>query len=243
VLVEPARTRLRLLRGFSLTCAGAAVDLPASAQRVLAFVALHDGSVRRYIAGSLWLDSSEERAQASLRSALWRLRSCGLELVDVSGQGLRLASDLAFDVRELEAKARLAQSGSAGALDLTSAAFDGHLLPDWYEDWLVLERERCRQLSLHALDALCDRLTDAGRFSDALDAGLASIAGEPLRESAHRAVVRLHLAEGNVCEARRQYRLCADLLRDQLDVAPSGQMEALVRQPARRVEPPVRLVG
>jgi DNA-binding SARP family transcriptional activator len=234
---------LTLLKGFSLTCAGSRVVLPASAERVLAFVALHDGALRRFVAGSLWLDSSEERAQASLRSALWRLRGCGLALVDTSGQRLRLDSDVAFDVRELEGFARLALGGSDGALALSLSAFDGHLLPDWYDDWIVLERERCRQLCLRSLDALCDRLTEAGRYTEALDAGLASIAGEPLRESAHRAVVRLHLAEGNVCEARRQYRLCADLLRDALGVAPSPHMEALLVTPATRLKPPVRLVG
>jgi DNA-binding SARP family transcriptional activator len=219
------------------------VDLPASAQRVLAFIALHDGSLRRFVAGSLWLDSSQERAQASLRSALWRLRGCGLALVDSSGPRLRLASDVAVDVHELEALARMAVRGSAGALALSSSAFDGHLLPDWYDDWLVLERERCRQLCLRALDTLCSRFTDAGRYAEALDAGLASIAGEPLRESAHRAVVRLHLAEGNVCEARRQYRLCTDLLREGLGIAPSRHMEALIAAPASRLDPPVRLVA
>jgi len=234
---------LTLLNGFSLTCAGSHVNLPESAQRVLAFVALHDGSLRRYVAGSLWLSSSEERAQASLRSALWRLRGCGLSLVDTSGQRLHLSVEVVFDVRELERCARMALGGCASALSLDASALDGQLLPDWYDDWLVPERERCRQLCLRGLDALCDRMTEAGRYTEALDAGLASVAGEPLRESAHRAVVRLHLAEGNVCEARRQYRQCADLLRDQLGIAPSQQMEALVAPPPARLEPPVRLVG
>ena len=43
----------------------------------------------------------------------------------------------------------------------------GELLPDWYDDWVLLERERFRQLRLHALDALCDDLTRAGRHWDA----------------------------------------------------------------------------
>lgn len=241
--MEVVRPRLTLLKGFSLTVAGRRVELPESAQRVLAFVALHDGSLRRYVAGSLWLDSCEERAQASLRSALWRLRGCGLSLVDTSGQRLHLSADVVFDVRELERCARMALGGGASALTLNASALDGHLLPDWYDDWLVPERERCRQLCLRGLDALCDRMTEAGRYTEALDAGLASVAGEPLRESAHRAVVRLHLAEGNVGEARRQYRLCAELLREHLGIVPSEQMEALVAPPPTRFEPPVRLVG
>ena len=70
--------RLNLLRGFELWCDGERVTLPMSAQRVLAFLALHDRPVLRlYVAGSLWLDASEERSYANLRSALWRLRRPG----------------------------------------------------------------------------------------------------------------------------------------------------------------------
>ena len=115
------------------------------------------------------------------------------------------------------------------ALELDASAFGADLLPDWYEDWVLIERERYRQLRLRALDALCERLTAADRLSDALDAGLAAVAGEPLRESAHRAVVRVHLAEGNVGEAIRQFRLCRRLLREQLGIEPSERMQALVR--------------
>ena len=70
-----------------------------------------------------------------------------------------------------------------------------------------------------------NRLTGAGRFAEAFELGLAALAGEPLRESAHRALVRVHLAEGNVGEAVRQYELCRSLLREKLGVEPSEQMD------------------
>ena len=58
-----------------------------------------------------------------------------------------------------------------GSLDL--AALKGEILPDWYDDWLLLERERIRQLRLHALEAIrCTRLTAAGRFGEAIEAAL-----------------------------------------------------------------------
>jgi DNA-binding SARP family transcriptional activator len=106
----------------------------------------------------------------------------------------------------------------------------GEILPDWYDDWLVIERERFRQLRVHALERLCDRLTAAGRFAEAVDAGLAAVESEPLRESAHRALIRTHLAEGNACEALRQYRAFRELLRRELGLRPSELMEALVRR-------------
>jgi len=225
-----ARLSLKLLSAFELECDGAALRVPASAQRVLAFVALHDHPLRRsYVAGSLWLDSPEDRAYANLRSALWRLRRFGRRLVETHGSELSLGREVDVDLRELERLARCAVTGAAtDALALDASRFASDLLPDWYDDWVLIEREHYRQLRLHALDALCERLTGAGRLKEALDVGLAAVAGEPLRESAQRALVRVHLAEGNVGEAIRQYRLYRGLLREQLGIEPSRLMEDLV---------------
>jgi len=219
--------RLTLLGTFELECAGARVRLPMSAQRLVAFVALQEHPVlRAYAAGSLWPDTAEERAHANLRSALWRLHRCGHRLIDSSGDRLRIDASVRVDFRETEALARRALVGDAVELELSALA--GDLLPDWYEEWVLLERERFRALRLRALDALCERLILAGRLDDALDAGHAAVAGEPLRESAHRALVRVHLAEGNTGEAIRQYRLFRRLLLEHLGLEPSGRMEELM---------------
>jgi DNA-binding SARP family transcriptional activator len=93
---------------------------------------------------------------------------------------------------------------------------------------VLVERERFHQLRLHALEALCDRLITAGRYGEAIDAGLAVVAAEPLRESAHRALIKAHLAEGNHGEAYRQYQLCREILRDELGVEPSNALRALL---------------
>jgi DNA-binding SARP family transcriptional activator len=107
--------------------------------------------------------------------------------------------------------------------------FGGDLLPDWYDDWVLIERERFRQLRLHALEALCEALGGAGAYGMAIEAGLACVAAEPLRESAHRALMKVHLAEGNPAEAVRQYRLYRKLAAEELGLAPSGQMQHIVQ--------------
>jgi DNA-binding SARP family transcriptional activator len=230
-LQQASRPTLKLLDGFDLVCAGRSVPLPLSAQRLLAFVALHDRPLERlYVAGSLWLDSPEERAYGNLRSALWRLHRSGHRLVQCFGQRLALDANVIVDLRESEALAhRLLDGKTDDAFDVEVSALSGDLLPDWYDDWIVLERERFRQLRLRALDTLCERLTQAGRLDAALEVGFAAVAGEPLRESSHRAVVRVHLADGNVAEAVRQYRLCQRLLYEQLGIEPSDQMAELLR--------------
>jgi len=229
-VASSSRTRsqhLRLLGRFELVADGAPIPVPLSAQRVAAFVALHARPLERaYVAGTLWLDSPEERAHANLRSALWRLGRHGCRLMDTRGKLLAIRTEVLVDVRELEASIRQALGGSGRDIDPELLADD--LLPNWYDDWVMLERERFRQLRLHALEVLCERLTREGQLGDALQAGLAAVAGEPLRESAHRALIRVHLAEGNAAEALRQYQLFRRMLRDHLGVEPSPQIRALV---------------
>ena len=230
-LRRTGRPRLTLLGGFELLWNDEHVPLSTSAQRLLAFVALRDRPLQRsYVAGSLWLDSPEERAAANLRSALWRLNGCGLELVHAEGTQLSLDAGVIVDLREAEQLAHHALDRSNGSdLDFDASLLGGDLLPDWYDEWVVFERERFHQLRLRALDALCGRLADAGRLDGALEIGLAAVADDPLRESSHRAVVRVHLADGNIAEAVRQYRLCRRLLNEHLGVEPSERMQELMR--------------
>jgi DNA-binding SARP family transcriptional activator len=222
--------RVALLRGFQLTQGGLPVTLPFGAQRLVAFLAIHDRPVLRlFVAGNLWLDKPEELACASLRSALWQLRRNGLDVVRVSRNHLQLSDRLGVDVWETVAEAQQV-IGGGGHVARLHCLLTGDLLPDWYEDWVVVERERIRQLRLHALEALGQRLIDQDRPAQAIEAGLAAVAADPLRESAHRVVISAHLAEGNRSEALRQYQTYARLLDGNLGLRPSGQIRKLIGQ-------------
>lgn len=224
----PLGIQLCLLDGFGLVNGAGRARLPLGTQRVVAFVALHDRPLLRgYVAGSLWLDSTDERAGANLRSALWRIHRIEPRLIDASEGTLRLGSDVSVDLRQMEATAQALLREDPDA-DLESAQLASDLLPGWYDDWVLFERERFRQLRLRALETLCERLTLAGRLAEALEIGLLCVAGEPLRESAHRAVMRVYLADGNQAEAIRQYHLCERLFGEQLGIRPSAQTQELL---------------
>jgi DNA-binding SARP family transcriptional activator len=225
------KSHLRLLDCFSLTCDGRQVSVPPSAQRLLAFLALRPHPVRRsHVAGCLWLDSPEERAYASLRSALWRLQAAGADVVEVRDAELRLAPSLRVDYRDAACLSRGLLDG--GGTDLQAVAdwavLAGELLPDWDDEWVTVEREHHRQLSLQAMEALSERMLSAGTLPQALEVALAVFAREPLRETAHRLMIRVHLADGNSFEAIRQYQLYERLALARIGIRPSAQMRELV---------------
>lgn len=235
VLGEPGRAvRLWLLRGFQLQCSENFVDLPLGSQRVLAFLALQTRPLSRsYVASILWMDYDEERAGASLRSALWRINRSGHRLVAANSQVLRLMPHVVVDLRE---NARTAHEVLRSEMPSTDSCVHeltlaGDLLPGWYDEWVVTERERFRQVRLHALERLCGQFAAAGRFGRAIESGLAAVASEPLRESAHRVLICAYLDEGNQGEAIRQYETCRQILRRELDIDPSPVTQALL--PAR----------
>jgi DNA-binding SARP family transcriptional activator len=223
--------RLGLISGFELRVDGTTVDLPLNAQRLVAFLSLcRRASPRLYVAGTLWLDSDEEHANASLRSTIWRVGQTAPGLIGASKTHLQIASDVWIDFKESDRMAEALIDGSfqGQAAEVDRRALDGDLLPGWYDDWVLIERERLRQRRLHALEAFCTQLTSARKFAQAIEAGLAAVRGEPLRESAHRALIAAHLAEGNCAEALRQFKTYQQLLQNELGLAPSAQMLELV---------------
>lgn len=231
----PARVApvVRMLGRFDITVDGEPVDVTVSGQRLVGFLALHDRPVTRlHAAGCLWLDHSEQRAQANLRSTLWRLRRACPELVSVVGGRIALGetvrTDLCDVVRVARALVEHAVEGAEPPLSIV-AELSAELLPEWYDDFVEVERERIRQLRLHALEAFARHLARTGRPAQGLEAALAAVAVDPLRESAHRVAIEIHLGEGNLADALRQFRHLTRLLNDNLGIEPSERTEQLLR--------------
>lgn len=227
---QPARTvRLEMLDGFRLEVDGARVDPLASAQRLLAFLALGGPVARVVAAGTLWGDVPDEHALGSLRTTIWRCNRTVQGLVAVERSQLALADFVRVDVTELVDGAALVLDGHDGDEHVSfSTVRRGELLPGWYEDWVIFERERLRHLRLHGLEAAARHFAARGRYAASLEFALEAVRCEPLRESAHRAVILVHLAENNVVEALREYERFRKLLVDQVGIEPSEHLADLV---------------
>jgi DNA-binding SARP family transcriptional activator len=205
------------------------VVVPRNEQRLVAFLALSGACDRDLVAGTLWPDSPEPRAHANLRTALWRLRRAGADLIDATQTGVVLRRTW-IDADELTAHA-------SGLLDsprtpihpealrlLTGPA----LLPGWYEDWVQEKRDRLDRLRVRALEVASGRLLSAGLIAPAAEAARAAVRLDPFRESARCSLIRAQLAEADVVGAVREYGLFRDLIARELDVPPSAQFTALL---------------
>ncbi|MFI5958858.1 BTAD domain-containing putative transcriptional regulator [Cryptosporangium sp. NPDC051539] len=219
---RPSGTALRLLHAFDLRHDEQSIRVCGAAQRLLALLALNRRPAhRRTLAATLWPDLDDKAAATRLRSTLWRLPApTGERLVDTDGGQMRLMPVVEVDLHLVE------DDAFAERIDITQLV--GEILPAWDEPWVDAERERFRQLRLHRLEEAADRALHEGHYHVALQAALCACATEPLRESAHRRVLQVHLAEGNPGEALRHYHTTRRLLRDELGLPPAPATREIV---------------
>lgn len=227
----PAGTTLCMFGGPYIVADGRRLSVPEGSKRLLVFVAMHGPRVdRRHAAGVLWPHGGDERAAGNLRSALWRLKTAGIDLVEADKAALYLRARTAVDLDLLHAWAGRVIGGAPEPGDLEVEPFGPEvedMLPGWYDDWVIFERERIRQRLLHAYEELSRHLVRIGRRAQAVEAAMAAVNVEPLRESAQRALVEAHLAEGNVFEAVRCFRAFDQLIRQELGIAPDPELAGL----------------
>src|SRR5262249_31753660 len=153
------RLRLTLLGGFEARWAsGQPIALPSKkARALLAYLAFRPGQEqdRDKLATLLWGDTRAERARHSLRQVLVTLRHAvswpAPRILIEDGASVALNRDAAdVDVQRFQT---LVASGTLAALEKAAALYQGDLLEGLdagntpFEDWLLTERERLRELA------------------------------------------------------------------------------------------------
>lgn len=257
---------IQLLGRFAVQLDSHSVDSLAHQrlQFLLAYLVLHRSApvLRRRLAAVFWPDSPEGQALTNLRNLLHRLRSA-LPVADsyivADGQTVqwRPAGPWQLDVADFEhdlaEAARAAdRAASCSALSAAVGRYQGWLLPDCYDDWLIDERERLHQRYHAALLRLVHLLEDRQAYQDAIRYAERLLRDEPLQELHYRLLMRLYALSGDRVGIARVYQACADELQRELDIAPAQETQALydklrrtVGQPApvARAAAPPPLVG
>jgi DNA-binding SARP family transcriptional activator len=230
---------LTLLGGFQARLdSGSAVSLPVrKSQALLAYLGIRPGRAhpRDKLAALLWGESSDERARDGLRHALAALRralpASTPPILLLEGQTLALSSAVVdVDVPTFE---RHVAEGTPEALEHAAAVYGGDLLSGFsldeplFEEWLVPERERLRELALEALARLLACQSKTGATERAIQTAVRLLALDPLQEAVHRALMRLYLRQHRRGAALRQYQLCVDVLQRELGSEPEPETKQL----------------
>jgi DNA-binding SARP family transcriptional activator len=234
--------RLTLFGGFEARFeAGPPVRLSRKkSEALLAYLALHAGQVqaRDKLAALLWGDVPDRRARHSLRQALTDLRRAtmrrGLPLLVEHGDAVAVdANAVDVDVLRFE---RLLGDGRPPALEQAVALYRGPVLEGLaiterpFEEWLRAERERLHDRAVESLARLLAHQGRVGPVDEAVRTATRLLSLDPVQESVHRTVMRLHTRQGRLGAALRQYQLCVGALERELGVGPEAETRQLYRE-------------
>jgi DNA-binding SARP family transcriptional activator/predicted ATPase len=259
-----AGLRLELLGGFRLLCDGAPVSLPARAQSLIAWLALHAGEFvsRRRAAFLFWPDSTEAQARTNLRQLLHHLRAAWPDsdaCIESDGPNLRWRANPAFTLDAADLESALAEGAGAlsrndtpaalRAFERAAALYRGDLLAGLYDEWIDPERPRYRQAYTRALEALIGIYEQARDYPAAIRHAQTLTTLDPLAEAAWQKLIRLHAAAGDRASALRAYDQCSAALRRELGAEPGpatrqARADALASTPLPTPAPPAStLIG
>ena len=259
------RLRITLLGSVGVSIDGEAGELRLTRRAIslLSYLVLHRDRrfTREVLTAVFWGDHDERHARRCLNTALWRLRRVLEPRTGASGRWLRTNvageigftpdEDCAIDVDRFERLVRgplakpahTLRPAEIAGLEEAVAVYAGDLLEGFYDDWILAERERLRRAYGEALTQLVRYHAEAAHPEASLDFARRLLAVDPLREEAHRAVIRGHAAIGQRELALKQYAACRAILAGELGVTPSPETEELRWRLTRRERVPARVAG
>jgi DNA-binding SARP family transcriptional activator/predicted ATPase len=231
-----ASLRIRLLGALELTWNDEPLPVLSSlkARSLLAYLILsHDYPISRdRLAGIFWPDRLDARARRALSQVLWQVRSALGPAADrLTAEREEVTFELRdgdwLDVTEFE---RLAGSSDLRSLIVAVDLYRADFLESIYDDWALLERERLRELYLGMLQRLVMLHKQRGSYEQALACAQRLTAADPLREEAHRELMRLYHLQGRSQAALEQFVALRDLLVQELGTRPMPATVALYQE-------------
>lgn len=231
------------------TNAQAELELRPTAARLFAFLLLHRRTalLREVVAEMFWQHLELDRARRSLNTTLWQLRQALSQadgrqamVIETTPRQIRINQEakLWLDVASFEEKAQTGLGAAEGplspaqlgALEGAAALYQGDLLPNFYDSWVLQERERLRLIYLRCLTRLMAHHHREQNLEMSIEYGRRILHVEPWREDVHRHLMLLLAENGRRAEAVAQYQLCREALERELAVSPLAETEALYRK-------------
>lgn len=224
-------------------------------QSLLGYLLLHRAAPqdRSHLAFLLWPDSTEAQAHTNLRKAFYQLRQAvpGVEqFVETGKHSIQWLAPpgvaWTLDVQDFEqALLRAEQAEHATdtfatrrALEQAVHLYRGDLLPHCYDEWILPERDRLRQLFLSAAEHLVALLEVERAYENAVAVAQQLLRQDPLHEATYRRLMRLHALRGERAAALRVYHNCVTVLERELATEPGAATRDLYES-LLRAEVPV----
>ena len=199
---------------------------------------------RDSLAGLLWPESTDDQARKNLRDVLANLRRVLAPYLTITRHtvGLNPEAAINVDIRQFESALESARQAATptdecAALRMAISLYRGDFLDGVYvanasnfEEWILTERERLRQLALHALHTLTIYARQYKQYLEGIDYATRLLALDPLREETHRQLMLLLTLSGQRSAAIAQYETLRQLLDEELGVEPSDESQMLYEQ-------------
>ncbi|MCB0209330.1 MAG: tetratricopeptide repeat protein [Anaerolineae bacterium] len=231
--------RLKLLGHPEITIHDQPVTdaMSSKAQAVLYVLAVQSQpQSRSVLAGLLWGDMPESSARTNLRKALADLRRVVGDYLDISRHDVTFqpGSDIWVDVARFTANIEAPDSPTIADLQEAVDLYRGDFLSGFYvlnapdfENWMLAEQARLRELVMRALHELATHHTGYGNLSDGIRYLRRLLSLEPWREEAHRHLMLVLARDGQRGAALAQYDTCRAMLAEELSVEPGAETVAL----------------
>ena len=217
---------------------GKPVEIPSRpAQSVLAYLALTAGIAHRREGGRFDLaDVPELDARRNLRRALWHIRKAAEGQVPLRADDITVAFDARPDVWAdvIVLSQKFSSEKTTEELIQIVSAYAGELLPGFYDEWIIVERERLQALFESRIKLLLDRLVEAHAWDAVIEWGEKWIALSSATEPAYRALMIAYAGRGDLSGVGQAYRRCAEALSRDLGVEPSEETHELFTQLSRQ---------
>lgn len=198
---------------------------------------------RAVLGNLLWNAKSEQQARSNLRYALRDVRREVGDYVLVNGESVAFNRSLPHWVDSLTFASHIK------ALSARQPAKESRLIQDMlglytgeflagiqindapvFEEWLSAQRRHLHELFVLGLNLSVQEQMATAEYETALELNNYLLSLEPWREEAHRQRMELFAHLGQRSAALKQYELCLQALKEELDVPPMPQTTSLYEQ-------------
>ena len=217
---------------------------------LLCYLLLHHShpQTREHLADLFWTEQSLDKSRKYLRKSLWQLRktlkyrlgNATNQLIITRPGWLQINpdADIWIDITEFENRYRAVldvcgwEMNEAQYLSTNTAVelYRGDLLDGWFDDWILLQREKYRDMYIEMLEKLMEYCEMKEQFNSAISFGEKILEQDPIQEQVHLRLIKVKWLLGDRVSAMRQYCKCRDALWDELAVHPGSELQEIYKQ-------------